>query len=724
MHQIIQNYKTGKVTLENVPVPKCGRKSILVRNCHSLISIGTEKSTIELGKKSLLGKARARPDLVKRAIEKAKNEGLRKTITEAMGRLDTPTPLGYSAAGIVVEVGIEAHGFAPGDRVACIGQGFASHADYISVPVNLTVKIPDEVSTESAAFGMLGCIALHGIRSADLTFGSNVAVIGLGLLGQLSVQLLKAYGSRVFAYDLNAEKARQALVHGAEFSHHDANLFEEMIFSATQNQGVDAVIITAATQSNEPVDFAIKLSRQKGKIVVVGVADIHPNRNELWLKELELIVSKAAGPGSLDDDYEKDGIDYPIELARWTQNRNLQEFIRLLSKNLIDVSGLITQKFPIDVAEKVYDDFLNNKLVNPIGLLFEYSNTNPIERKIMLNTTQLNEKNGREVGAPATTSISIIGAGLYGKAVFLPTLQKIKNVRLNTLVTSSGMSAQHNAKRFGFASCSTDLNDVFNDQSTHAIVALTPHSQHANLVLKAIELKKSLLIEKPLCVHQHELDEIIAAYQTAKEKPILMVGHNRRFSPHANKIKAWLSSRVNPAILSYRVNAGNIPAEHWVHSDREGRSRIVGEMTHFIDLMLYLLNEKPISVFAKRIAGDDQSVVNNDNVVITIQFSKGSVGALIYSASGNRAFNREYLEIFFDEKTIVSTDFRKTELIAAKSEKYKTSKQEIGYSEEITSFVDAVARRKAAVLFEDVVISMQTVFAIEESLAKNKMIVL
>src|SRR3990167_2779557 len=280
MKQIVQNYKTGKVTLEEVPVPLCGRKSILVKNCHSLISIGTEKATIELGKKSLLGKARARPDLVKRVIEKAKNEGILKTFSDAMGRLDTPTPLGYSAAGIVVEAGIEAHEFAPGDRVACIGQGFASHADYISVPINLAVKISDDVSTEFAAFGMLGCIAMHGIRSANLTFGSSVAVLGLGLLGQLTVQMLKAYGCEVFAYDVNAEKIALAKKSGAVFSDHDASVFEDKVFARTKGAGVYAVIITAATQSSEPVDFAIKLARQKGKIVVVGVADIHPNRNE------------------------------------------------------------------------------------------------------------------------------------------------------------------------------------------------------------------------------------------------------------------------------------------------------------------------------------------------------------------------------------------------------------------------------------------------------------
>ncbi len=714
MKQIIQNYKTGKVTLENVPVPRCGSKSILVRNCHSLISIGTEKSTIELGKKSLIGKAKARPDLVKRFIEKAKNEGFVKTFSEAMGRLDTPTPLGYSCAGIVVEAGIHAHEFLPGDRVACIGQGFASHADYISVPINLAVKLPDDVSTESAAFGMLGCIALHGIRSANLTFGSTVAVVGLGLLGQLTVQLLKAYGCSVFAFDVNAEKIQMAKNNGAEFAHHEASLFQNTVISATQNHGVDAVIITAATHSSEPVDFAIQLSRQKGKIVVVGVADIHPNRNELWHKELELIVSKAAGPGSINDSYEKDGVDYPIELARWTENRNLQEFIRLLSKKLIDVSSLITEKYAIENAETVYDTFLKNKLINPVGLLFEYPNSVEITRQLIAHEKP-SKKN--------TVNLSVIGAGLYGKAVFLPALKKCKHVTLNTLVTNSGVSAQHNAKRFGFAACATELNTVFNDSTTDALIALTPHSQHAALILKSIQSKKSLLIEKPLCINEQELLDIISAYNQQNEKSVLMVGHNRRFSPHALKIKSWLSHRVNPAVLSYRVNAGKIPAEHWVHSDREGRSRIVGEMTHFIDLMQYVLQENPVSVFAQKVSGDNKSIVNNDNCVVSIQFSKGSIASLIYTAVGNRSLNREYLEIFFDEKTILSTDFRISQFIAGKhSEKFKTSKQEMGYQEEINAFINCVLGKSDNISLNDTFISMQAVFAIEKSLAKNEVL--
>ncbi|MCX7120294.1 MAG: bi-domain-containing oxidoreductase [Gammaproteobacteria bacterium] len=712
MKQIIQNYKTGKVSLEDVPVPQCGRKSILVRNCHSLISIGTEKATIELGKKSLLGKARARPDLVKRVIEKAKNEGILKTFSEAMGRLDTPTPLGYSAAGVVVEVGIEAHGFAPGDRVACIGQGFASHADYISVPVNLAVKLPETVSTELAAFSMLGCIALHGIRTANLTFGSSVAVIGLGLLGQLTVQLLKAYGCTVFAFDINAEKTGLAEKNGATFANHDAESFENKVAAHTKDEGVDAVIITAATQSSEPVDFAIKLSRQKGKIVIVGVADIHPNRNELWLKEIELVVSKAAGPGSLMESYEKDGVDYPIELARWSENRNLQEFIRLIDCKLIDLSSLITQKYPIAEAEKVYDAFLENKINNPIGMLFEYPNSPDIERRLTLKASAKKNK--------TNINVSVVGAGLYGKAIFLPALQKMKNVSLNTLVTSSGVSANHNAKRFGFSACATDINVVFSGSETDALIALTPHSQHANLIIKAIENNKSLLIEKPLCIDQTELNKISDAYHHAAEKPLIMIGHNRRYSPHSVRMQAWLKNRVNPAVMSFRINAGKIPAEHWVHADREGRSRIVGEMTHFIDLMLYLLDEKPISVFAFRVAGDDKSIINNDNLVATIQFDRGSVASLVYASEGNRSFNREYLEIFFDEKIITSTDFRVSELMSGKkSEKFKTSGQALGHSEEINTFINYASGEKNNYSVENEFITMQTAFAIENALASK-----
>lgn len=716
MQQVIQSYKTGQVTVENVPVPQCGKKIILVRNCHSLISIGTERATIALGKKSLLGKAKARPDLVKRVIEKAKNEGIRKTFTEAMGRLDTPTPLGYSAAGIVVEAGIEAHGFSVDDRVACIGQGFASHAEYIAVPVHLAVKIPETVTTEFAAFGMLGCIALHGIRCADLTFGARVAVIGLGLLGQLTVQMLKAYGCDVFAYDLFESKTTLSKDSGADFVHHDVVAFQSLIYAHTENQGVDAVIITAATDSHEPVDFAVDLCRQKGKIVVVGVADIHPNRHALWEKEIALVVSKAAGPGSLEEHYEKQGIDYPIEIARWTENRNLQAFIRLLDQQRMDLNKLITQRFSIHEAERVYADFLANKLDNPIGVLFEYPNTEKITRHYRLQTSVAATQKDR-------ISVSVIGAGLYGKAVFLPVLKKNKKVYLKTLVANSGVSAQQSAKRFGFENCTTDAETVFKCDDTDGIIALTPHSQHANLISKAIAAKKPLLIEKPLCINQAELLAMMQAYHEQASPALLMIGHNRRYSPHSAKIRAWMRDRVNSAVMMMRINAGFVPADHWVHSDTEGRSRIVGEMSHFIDFMQSVLFENPVSVFAQRVSGDDQSIVNNDNVIVQLQFDRGSIATLVYTAQGNRAVNREYSEIFFDGKTIVSVDFHKTVLNAGKrSETFKTSGQSLGYAEEIAEFIDQIRGVKPIGNMHDTFVGMQTVFAIEKSLATNEVI--
>ena len=701
MKQVIQSYKSGKVTLENVPVALCSRKSILVRNAHSLLSIGTEKSTIELGKKSLLGKARARPDLVKRMIEKIKTEGFKKTWTEAMGRLDTPTPLGYSAAGVVIEVGTEVSGFSPGDRVACIGQGFASHAEYVSVPVNLAVKLPDSVSTEAASFGMLGSIALHGIRVADLTFGARVGVIGLGLLGQLTVQILKAYGCDVFAFDINAEKMQLAQRFGADMT-------------SDRKNNVDAVIVTAATTSSEPVDAAIDWCREKGRIVVVGVADIHPDRNTLWQKELTLIVSKAAGPGSLEINYEKHGVDYPINIARWTENRNLQEFIRLLDKKLIHPDALITHRFPIESAEATYDAFLNNTLQNPIGVLFEYPNPSVIKRITKLVETQFI--------ASDIISVSVIGAGLYGKSVFLPALSKNKNVRLNTLVTSAGANAQHAAKRFGFLASATDTNLIFEDQQTDAMIALTPHDQHANLVLKALQHQKPLFIEKPLCVHFAELEKIQAAYEKTNVHPVMMVGHNRRFSPHITKVKTWLKNRMNSAVLSYRVNAGFVPVDHWVHSDAQGRSRIVGEMTHFIDLMQYVLSEKIISVFAQSVSGDSRFIVQKDNMIVTFSFDKGSVATLIYTAMGDRSVARETMEIFFDGKTISCHDFRESRLFSGKqSQKFKTSEQQLGYHEEINAFIAAIQGKENEVPpVSEAMQIMRIAFAVERSLAAGK----
>lgn len=714
MKQVVQSYKTGEVALRDVPVPQCGGKRILVRNLNSLISLGTERSTIELGRKSLVGKAAARPDLVRRAWEKARKEGLLKTWQEAMGRLDTPTPLGYSCAGIVEQCGPAATEFAPGDRVACVGQGFASHAEFVSIPVNLAARIPENVSDEQAAFGMLGIIALHGIRSAQLTFGSRVVVMGLGLLGLLTIQMLRAYGCTVIALDPAEDKVALAGKFGFTNVTTDSETLRRLCESVTAGQGADAVIITASSKDSGPVNQAVQLCRQRGRIVVVGTADIHPDRNELWLKEVELVVSRAAGPGSLDPLYELEGIDLPIGDVRWTQKRNLEEFLRLLADGKVDVQALITHRFKIGNAQDAYAQFIAGQLAGPIGVLLEYTPNAPIDRVLAVAFAK-----PREAGKAGDVRIGVIGAGLFGKALLLPALQGSQGVKLHTLVTGSGASVEHSARKFGFLKQSTDAASVWSNSDIDAVVGLTPHSQHARLVRDAIASAKPLFLEKPLCTTEEELAELRALAMSSATLPVIFVGHNRRFSPHAARMREWLKGRRSPLVMQMRVNSGFVPSTHWVHSDEEGRSRVVGEMSHFIDLIQSLAGARIARVSAARVAGDNRSIVNNDNIAVSFKLTDGSVGALIYAACGDKAYSREALEIFFDGSTVASQDFRVSSLHrGGKTETFKTRGQEMGYSEELRHFVDIVAGKEQPVVGADEMFAtMDAIFAIERALA-------
>jgi predicted dehydrogenase/threonine dehydrogenase-like Zn-dependent dehydrogenase len=715
MKQVIQSYKTGTVSLEDVPVPRCSSKTILVRTVRSLVSVGTERATIELGKKSLMGKARARPDLVKRVIEKAKKEGVLKTFQEAMGRLDAPTPLGYSAVGVVVEAGAAAGEFSPGDRVACIGQGFASHAEFIRVPVNLACKLPDNVNDEAGAFGMLGIIALHGIRKAQLTFGSCVVVLGLGLLGLITVQLLKAYGCRVFAMDLVAEKADLAKQLGADFASTDVGALEEQIRVETQGNGADAVVLTTATKANEPIDLAVALVRRQGKIVLIGTAGISPDRNALWEKEAELVVSKAGGPGSLEPSYEQGGIDLPLDCARWTPKRNLSEFLRLIAWRKLTVAPLITHRFPIAQAASTYQQLLAGKLSSVIGVLFEYEPAAPLSHELPIAGAKVVSSHHNKV------AVSVIGAGLFGKALLIPALSKMPQVLLRTLVSSSGVTAEHQGKKFKFQQCASDMHSLFEDKKTQAVIALTPHSTHAELVRLAILHHKAIFVEKPLCVNEKELQDLLALAAKHKTLPVIMVGHNRRFSPHVETMRRWLKDRREPLVLAMRVNAGFVPSDHWVHSDAQGRSRIVGEMSHFVDLIQFLANERIQSVYGERISGDNQCAINNDNMVVTLKLSGGSVASLTYSAQGSRAFLREQTDVFFDGQVIHSADFRRTQLFGQKNKTFKTRGQQMGYKEELRFFIEAVSGKHSPVeTLTEMAQTMKVIFAIEQSLASGQ----
>lgn len=724
MKQIIQNYRTGALELAEVPIPLCSPNKILVKNIASLISIGTERSIIELGKKSLLGKAKARPDLVKQFMDKAKKGGFLKTFKEALGRLDNPTPLGYSSAGIVIEVGNNVHKFSPGDRVACIGAGYASHAGYITVPENLCCEIPDNLTFDEASFGMLGIIALHGIRCARLTFGESVAVIGLGLLGLLTVQILRAYGTNVIGMEIDPAKVEIARRLGVDYVFSSEEDFKNGIERSTNGYGADAVIITAATKSDGPVNTAVDIARYGGRVVLVGVADIHPQRNDMWHKEVEIIVSKAGGPGILDPLYENKGIDYPIGHVRWTENRNLKEFLRLVEEGKVDINSLISHKFKIEEAGAVYKDMLDGKGGPYIGVILDYPeeslNVNSYkfpDRKVSLKTNQYAKDNGIQ------PTVGVIGAGLFGKALLLPALKDLKELRLHTLSSSSSANTYHSGKKYGFENCSTDYRDVLNNDEMNVVVILTPHSLHAKMVVEALKAGKHVFVEKPLCINEEELREIIESTYKSKDR-FVMVGYNRRFSPHALKVSEYLKNRQDPMVINYRINAGFVPSDHWVHSEEEGGSRVIGEICHFVDMMQYLTRSNPVRVYADRISGSNRTSLNSDNVVIVLKFEDGSVGNIIYSASGDKAYSREQIEIFSEGNTIVIKDYKETDFHRSGKKKiFKTFNQEIGYKEELQHFFDVISGKSNLKLTPDEQFySTLAIFKINEALNKGKAI--
>ena len=710
MKQIVQNYKTGELRLAEVPVPKCGAHSVLVKTRLSLVSIGTEKSVINLAKRSLLGKAIARPEHVKRFIEKTKNEGFLPTFRQAMNRLDNPVPLGYSSAGVVVETGKNIKNFSLGQRVSCIGQGFASHAEVIAVPEIMCCDLPESVSFEGGAFGMLGIIALHGIRNAKLTFGENVGVIGLGLLGLLTVQMLKAYGCNVIATDIDPLKLDIARKVGIDHVYLDDHEFMERARKSNENHGLDAVILTLSTSSSKPIDLAVEVSRFGGRVVLVGVADIHPNRNELWEKEVELIVSKAAGPGSLEPGYESEGVDYAYQYVRWTQQRNLKEFIRLMEQGLVQYVPLITHRFPFQKSEKVYADIMSDKSGFYVGVMLEYSEEMPEKTRIKISDS-------RSVKVLGEVNVGIIGAGLFGKSVLIPELKKVKGACLAALATTNGLKAENVARRFGIPEITTDYSQILKNQEIQAVVILTPHSNHAEIVCASLEADKHVFVEKPICVKREELVKIIDLCK--KRDKILLTGYNRRFSALAESLRDHFCERQGPLVINFRINSGYVKPNHWVHKAGEGGSRIIGEICHFVDFFQFLSGAMIERVFAEKVTCSRGLVVLKDNVVITLKLSDGSVGNIMYSASGDRACPRERVEVFGDGRTAILEEFRTLTLFSeGKKQLTKKSCQDMGYASELSNLINSIRGEEVPLLSPDEIFnSMETVFAIDDSLA-------
>jgi len=682
MKQLLQNLRDGKAAVVEVPVPTPKPGSVLVRNAVSLISAGTERMVVDFAGKSLFGKARSRPDLVRQVLDKARREGVLTTLDAVFNRLDQPMALGYSSAGTVVAVGADVEGLKPGDRVACAGGGYAVHAEYVVVPKHLLAALPEEVDFESAAFTTLGAIALHGFRLAETQIGERIAVIGLGLLGLLSVGIARAAGCSVFGVDLDPRRIALAEQMGAIAVPRSAA--EESGRSLSEGRGFDAVLICADTPSSDPVELAGLLARERAKVIAVGAVGLSLPRKIYYEKELQFVVSRSYGPGRYDPQYEEGGVDYPYGYVRWTEGRNLQAVVALLASGKLDVKPLITHRFPIEQGEVAYD-LISGKSGQPfLGVLLTYPQGE--EWTAPLRRVELRPQNQPLEGLPG---LGVLGAGNYATAVFLPVVQKSGGVKKVGIATAGGLSARHAAERYGFEIASSQESDVLGNPRVEIVAILTRHQHHARQVIRALQAGQHVFCEKPLAITPEELDAI---QELLMQQPpaLLTVGFNRRFAPFSQKLSGFLSDRHEPMFIQYRVNAGYLPLTHWLHDPQQGGGRIIGEGCHFIDYLTFLVGKPPIRV---RAAGlPDGERYRQDNVSMILTFEDGSIGSLTYLANGDKSFPKERVEVFCGGRVAVLDDFRSLELIHNGHRQKFTARlrQDKGHQALWQAFVEAV----------------------------------
>ncbi len=681
MKQLTQNIKNGNISVVDVPAPVLREDGILVRNRASLISAGTERAMMKLAQKSLLGKARERPDLVKKVLTKVQRDGFLATFKTVQNQLDRDAPMGYSVAGAVVAAGSRAQNFQAGQRVACGGAGYANHAEINYVPKLLTVPIPNGVSDEAAAYAVVGAIALQGIRNADVRVGENVVVLGLGLIGQMSVQLLKASGCRVIGLDPDPKRVELAASAGADLALVlEGEKTEIQVQAFTRDRGADAILITAATASNEPIEQAARLARDRARVVMVGVTKMNIPRKPYFMKELTFIISRSYGPGRYDTQYEEHGQDYPISYVRWTENRNMEAFLDLVADGSIRPEMCTTHRFSIEEAEKAYQLILENQEPH-LGVVLTYHLAEETEPEIASGPIVL--KTSEKPKPVDRAGVSFIGAGGFARAFFLPTLAKFDDVVPRGIVTASGLSARAVGKKYGFEFCTSSADDVWQDADTDAVFLMTPHSQHADGVCRTLKAGKAAFVEKPLAI---TLDELAQIHRTIKEHPSrVMVGFNRRFAPLATELKQFLQGR-GPLTVQYRCNAGPSPEDHWISDPTEG-GRIVGEACHFFDFFAYLTDSTPETVFAAAPPN-----LGADDAAVTVTYADGSVCQLIYTTTGSPAYSKERVEAFAGGCTGVLEDFRQLQLFSAskRQKKLKQMKADKGHSNEIRAFITAV----------------------------------
>jgi predicted dehydrogenase/threonine dehydrogenase-like Zn-dependent dehydrogenase len=683
MKQVLQSMHDGKTRVEEVPDPFVRPGMALVRTACSLVSAGTERMVVEFAEKNLLDKVRSRPDLARQVIDKALKEGPLTALDAAFNRLDQPMVLGYSSSGVIEAVGAGLTGFSVGDRVACAGGGFAVHAELGIVPQNLLAKVPDSVDFDQAAFATLGAIAMHGFRLAHPQIGESVAIIGMGLLGLLAAEIARAAGCPVLGIDTNPQRVKLAESMG--FKTVDRSEAESACTAFTHGKGADIVLICADTASDDPVDLAAHIARDRAVVVAVGAVGLKLQRKVYYEKELDLRISRSYGPGRYDPDYEERGKDYPAGYVRWTEGRNIQSFVDLLAGNQIDLKPLITHRFPIEQAEAAYD-LITGKTNEPfLGVLLTYPQLEkPAEyqRKIFVTPPSAGHKT-------ENVRIGVLGAGNFANATLLPAIKKVGGVDLVGIASAGGVTAQAAARKFGFGFASTDEKEILNNLDINTVLVLTRHQHHTRQVLAALQAGKNVYCEKPLALTEEDLDRILDELKKASG-PILSVGFNRRFSPLSISLKEFISSCNEPFAAMYRVNAGYIPPSHWLHDVTQGGGRIVGEGCHFIDYMTFLAGESPVQVEARALP--DSGRYSRDNVQISLTFPDGSVGQVLYLSNGDKGLPKERLEVHSAGRSAILEDYRELQLWSGGSKKTIRSvlRQDKGHQAAWQAFLEAI----------------------------------
>jgi len=694
----------GGVAVEDVPAPVASPRGILVRVEWSCVSVGTESASVAMSGLPLYRRALKQPEHAKRALEIARNEGFVRTFKRIRGQLAAGLPTGYSAAGVVVGVGSEVDGFAAGDRVACAGAGIANHAELIDVPVNLAVRVPDEVGLDAASTVTLGSIALQGVRRAAPALGESIGVIGLGVLGQLTVQLLRAAGCRVLATDLDPARVDLAVAHGAEDASGD---FAERARALTGGFGADAVIVTAATASSDPMHDAAQACRRKGRVVIVGDVGLELRRSDLYEKELDVLMSTSYGPGRYDPVYELEGQDYPIGYVRWTENRNMEEVMRLLATGALDLAALPQERFEIDDAETAYAALGGGH--KPLLVLLSYPEREEAQRR-RVETRTVAAKSGR-------IGVALVGAGSFAQGSHVPNLLKLHDrFQIRAVMSRTGATAKAVAARTEAAYATTDLAEVLADPEIDLVLIATRHDLHAAQTLEALHAGKHVFVEKPLALTEDELAGIEAFYADRPDGPLLMTGFNRRFSPAITHARELLAGRTTPLVADYRMNAGYLPLDHWVHGP-EGGGRNIGEACHVYDLFDALVGDAEVeSVSAQAIRSDGTRLAANDNFVATTRYADGSVCTLTYTALGHRDHPKEQLDVFADNAVLTLDDY-KSLAVTGGGRGWRGATQHKGHVEELEALAAAIRDGGPwPISLEEQARAMRIAFAVEEQI--------